>query len=192
LDAALHVIAQTGECYVTMEAVAAAAGVTKPVVYGYFANRDELLAALIDRETRRAAAAIADLVPALDSIGNLNPDALLVDRMAAWLRLVQARPDTWRLILLAPEGAPRALREQVERGREWARQGLRTMLSWAMERRGGPNDLDSELAAHLAQAISLRAAELVLTDPDDYTPERVAKLIERLLTEFVRPPKARR
>jgi len=49
LDAALEVFSANGYAGTTMQSVADAAGVTKPVVYDCFANRDELLLALLAR-----------------------------------------------------------------------------------------------------------------------------------------------
>lgn len=51
LDAAARIAAEQGVALVTMEAVAAAVGVNKALLYRQFDNRGELLAALFDRET---------------------------------------------------------------------------------------------------------------------------------------------
>jgi AcrR family transcriptional regulator len=50
LDVAAELITDAGLDAVTMEGVAARAGVSKGLGYAYFANRDELLVALFDRE----------------------------------------------------------------------------------------------------------------------------------------------
>lgn len=55
LDVAARMIVATGVDSVTMEGVAAAAGVSKGLGYAYFANRGELLLALLNRETRAMA-----------------------------------------------------------------------------------------------------------------------------------------
>ncbi|HVA43736.1 MAG TPA: TetR/AcrR family transcriptional regulator [Acidimicrobiales bacterium] len=64
LDAARALVLEAGTEAVTMESVAAAAGVSKTLGYAYFDNRTELLLALFDREVgdlqRRAAAEMAD------------------------------------------------------------------------------------------------------------------------------------
>jgi AcrR family transcriptional regulator len=63
LDVAAQLIIDHGVDAVTMEGVAAAAGVSKGLGYAYFANRGELLLALLYRETRalaeRSAAGLA-------------------------------------------------------------------------------------------------------------------------------------
>ena len=63
LDAALRTAVDQGFAAVTMDRIARAAGVTRPVVYGLFADRGALLAALLERETQRARAALAPALP---------------------------------------------------------------------------------------------------------------------------------
>ena len=50
LDMAAEIITEHGADSVTMEGVAARAGVSKALGYRYFTNRDDLLMALFDRE----------------------------------------------------------------------------------------------------------------------------------------------
>jgi AcrR family transcriptional regulator len=50
LDAAVKLIVGAGNARCTLEQVAAAAGVSTPLVYKYFPRREDLLAALMDRE----------------------------------------------------------------------------------------------------------------------------------------------
>lgn len=59
VDAAAFLVAQDGVDAVSMETVAAQAGVSRPLVYKHFANRHELLAAVLRREAVALDAAIA-------------------------------------------------------------------------------------------------------------------------------------
>jgi AcrR family transcriptional regulator len=52
LDVAAQLVVEEGLDAVTMEGIAARAGVSKGLGYAYFRNRDELLLALYDREVR--------------------------------------------------------------------------------------------------------------------------------------------
>src|SRR5256885_15992285 len=52
VDVAADLVAEQGVDAVTMEAVAAAAGVSKGLGYAYFTNRGDLLLAVLDREMR--------------------------------------------------------------------------------------------------------------------------------------------
>src|SRR5438046_5724801 len=53
LDAAFELFLEHGYDGTSMDAVAHAAGVTKPVVYDCFASKEELFTALLQREERR-------------------------------------------------------------------------------------------------------------------------------------------
>jgi AcrR family transcriptional regulator len=50
LDAAVDLILSSGHSGCTLEQVAAAAGVSKPLIYKYFPRRDDLMAAMLERE----------------------------------------------------------------------------------------------------------------------------------------------
>ena len=63
LDVALRIFIERGSAAVSMDAIAAAAGVTKPVVYACFPGRSELLEALLEREERRLLGHIAAALP---------------------------------------------------------------------------------------------------------------------------------
>lgn len=62
LDTAAELVVDSGLDSVTMERVAARAGVSKALGYAYFDNSDELLAALFDREMASYDRAITDAV----------------------------------------------------------------------------------------------------------------------------------
>ena len=53
LDAAYELFLENGFEGTSMDAIAAAAGVSKPVVYDCFASKDELFTAMLDREEER-------------------------------------------------------------------------------------------------------------------------------------------
>jgi AcrR family transcriptional regulator len=179
LDAALQVIASEGYAGVTIEAIARRARVTRPVVYGVFEDLGQLLAALLRRQEERALALLAIAVP--DEPGARDPDGLLVHGLRVFLDAVASEPDTWRVILLPPEGTPSAIRDYVERNRLALLGRLEKLLAWGLERRGGPKGLDVELLARSLLAAGEEAGRLVLTDADRFSPERLADFAATLL-----------
>jgi AcrR family transcriptional regulator len=184
LDAALAVIAERGYAGVSMEAIARAAGVTKPVVYDLFANLGELLRALLEREEARALAQLAEAMPAAPSS---DPDELVVDGFNAFLGSVRANPASWRLILIPVEGTPEIVREHVDAGRRDVRERLEGLLEWGIAARGGPPGIDLELAAQSLIAVGEQLARLVLTEPDRFTAERIGAFLRTLLGALERP-----
>ena len=180
LDATLGLIAAEGYAGVSMEAVARAAGVSKPVVYDLFPDRGALLQALLEREEARALATLATVTPEPPATG-ADPDDLLVDGVVAFLRAVAANPTPWGLILTPVEGTPRAAREHVERGRRAFAAQLEQLVSWGVKARGGPSGVDVELAAQAILALGEQSARLVIAEPQRFDPERVGRFVRGLL-----------
>ena len=113
LDATLVLVTEEGYEGVSMEGIARRAGVTKPVLYDLFGSLTELLEALLDREEKRALLQVAELMP--PRVDDADPDQALVEGLDAFLRAVEARPDTWRLVLMPVEAMPASVRGRVER-----------------------------------------------------------------------------
>ena len=178
LDAALAVLDQHGYSGVSMEAIARAAGVTKPVVYDLFGNRGELLTALLEREEERALAQIGEAMPI---IPGADPDELMLEGFRVFLDSVRTTPASWRLILLPAEGTPEVVREHVERGRSDVRKRLEKVIAWSISERGGPPDLDIELLAQALIGVAEHLARLVLSQPRTYTPERIGEFVGNIL-----------
>src|SRR5688572_6393367 len=114
LDAALAIIAEQGYEAATIEAIANRVGVTRPVVYSVFANIDDLLLTLVDRQERRTLAGVEQAVRDTGA----GPGALIRDAMQEFLRSIEAAPDGWRVILQAEDSAaPAEVRRRYSRGR---------------------------------------------------------------------------
>jgi AcrR family transcriptional regulator len=189
LDAALEIVAEEGVPAVSIEAIARRAEVTRPVVYGVFADLHELMNALLEREEERALGQVASAmptVPAEADMDTLDPDAIVVDALTTFLHAVAANPLTWRLILLPVEGTPRSLRNRVERTRSQLLEQVEMLVTWGIEKRGGPQDVEVELLARSMLALSEEAGRLVLMRPDEFTPERIASFARSLIGKIAR------
>jgi AcrR family transcriptional regulator len=71
LDAVVALVRTNGVRVVSMEAVAEQAGVSRPLVYKHFANRDELLAAAYRREASKLHRDLAADVVSADSVEDM-------------------------------------------------------------------------------------------------------------------------
>jgi AcrR family transcriptional regulator len=187
LDTALQIALDRGFHAVTIDGVARAAGVTRPVVYGLFVDRAALLAALVDRSEQRALAQLAPALPAVPGPGDdVDPDALLVAGVGAYLQAVAGDPDTWRVVLLPPEGAPPELTARMQAQQRVVLRALRELVAWGLERRGD-TEIDVDLFARSVLTLAEGAARLHLQSPERYPVDRFARFTEQLLAGL-RPP----
>lgn len=99
LDAALQLAVERGLRGVSMEAVAQALGVTKPVVYSCFASREELLTTLLEREEARLFAGVMAALPSRADFR--NPEQVLRLGFQALLTTVATHADSWVLVFAA-------------------------------------------------------------------------------------------
>ena len=179
IDAALGVILEQGYSGVSIEAIARAAGVTRPVVYDHFPNLGELLQALIAREEHYALEQLREIVP--EDPGAFEPIELLIAGIRRFLDAVASRPATWRIILLPPEGNPAIVRELVETNRSGTLAQIEHLVRRTMIRPEVPDDLDVELTARTIRNLAEEAGRMVLIDPDRYSPGRYERFTERTL-----------
>jgi AcrR family transcriptional regulator len=178
LDATLKLIAGQGYERVSMEAVARAAGVTKPVVYDLFGTLADLLEALLEREQERALLQLAELLPAPGE--DAKPEQVLGDSLDAFMRAVEARPDAWSLILMPPEAMPGIVRERVEREQTQIAGQLESLVRWGLDALDVKLD-DVELAVHSLIVLVREGGRLHLSDPKGYPPERLSSFAGSLL-----------
>jgi AcrR family transcriptional regulator len=180
VDAALGVILRNGYGGVSIEAIARAAGVTRPVVYDHFPNLARLLHALVEREERYSLEQLEEVVP--EDPGDTDPVDVLAGGVRRFLEAVAERPATWRLILLPLEGTPRLVRDHVERNRGRILARIERLVRWSIERGELPGDLDVELAARAIRDLGEEAGRMVLTNPAHYTPERYERFVNSVMS----------
>lgn len=186
LTAAQGIALERGFHAVTIDGVARACGVTRPVVYGTFEGRTALLTALIDRGEQRALLELAAVFPQVPGPeDDVDPDDLLLDGITAYLTAISRDPDTWRLILVTPEGAPPELGERVNAQRRVLLRALRGLLEWGLPRRGGP-DLDPDLFARAVFTLAEGAARLLLEAPERWSVEQFTDFTRSALAALAR------
>jgi AcrR family transcriptional regulator len=169
LDATKRVVAEQGFHRASIEAVAREAGITRPIVYGHFQDLAGLLEALIERESARALAQLAEVLPR--DLGAGDPGEALLTALRGYLEAVRADPDTWRLVLMPSEGAPAMLHDHITAGRAAVVAQLAAAMGPGLGTGNEPPD--PELAARMLSAFADEAARLLLTDPERYSVERI-------------------
>jgi AcrR family transcriptional regulator len=173
------VILEHGYQGVSVEAVARAAGVTRPVVYDHFTNLTDLLQTLIGREERCSLKQLSRVVTG--DAADRDPVGMLAEGVRRFLESVTERPNTWRLILFPPAGTPATVRELAERNRATILERIEALVEKALDRADLPGDLDAELTARAVRDLAEEAGRMVLTDPQRYTPERYELFVKSVL-----------
>jgi AcrR family transcriptional regulator len=184
LDVTKDVARERGFHRVTIDAVARAAGITRPVVYGHFGDLAGLLNALVDREAERAAVQLAALLPT--DLRSGDPRQTLVGALRAFLEAVNADPTTWRLVLMPAEGAPDALRERFVRERAAVTHQLASAVGPTLSLGPSGASPDPELTARVMQSLAEELARLSLEDPERYPVDRLVEYADWALGAFAR------
>jgi AcrR family transcriptional regulator len=178
LDAALEVFSAKGYAGTTMQAIADAAGVTKPVVYDCFANRDELLLALLAREEQHLVISIVQALPEDPSSG--TPEEHVRQGVTAFLTAVQQTPHSWRIVFGAQYGAAPVVSERVRAARAFLVESLRLTLVKSLP---GVTDPDANLPvlAELLASMIEACARLLVVDGTDRTPAELAETVAQVV-----------
>ncbi|WP_354701337.1 hypothetical protein DSM112329_01650 [Paraconexibacter sp. AEG42_29] len=184
LEVAMGIVVSQGYAGLTMEAVAREAGVTKPVVYDSFANRDEIMGTLLAAEEQRAVAEILTAIGG-DPTGAVDVGTFVAGAVSRALRTIAARPLTYRLILMQIEGTPPLVRERIDKGRATIVARVQAILAAATRRADGTPTFDEELLALGVVAMGEQAAILLLSDPERFAPERFDAALAQLLSALL-------
>lgn len=183
LDAALDIINTRGLAAVSIDAVAKACDVTRPVVYGQFTDAHHLLRHLLDREAKHALGQLA--AAAALPVDLADPAKWFADVSRALVDAVLDRPATWRAILLPVGAVPAPVREYRRRGE----QAVMTQFAGVARRflRGRDNaaDVDVDLLARSLVRVAEELGRLLLEAPDEYPPERVLKFASMAADTFL-------
>lgn len=169
LDVTKTLVSERGFHGVSIEGVARDAGISRPIVYGHFSDLQGLFEALVDREGARALDQLEHVLPT--DLASGDPRDVLFLSLRSYLEAVLADPDTWRLVLMPPEGAPQALHAQITEGRDAVVAQLAVALGGGFAPARKPPD--PELTARMLSTMADEAARLVLTRPDRYPLARV-------------------
>jgi AcrR family transcriptional regulator len=161
LSAAMRLFAREGYEGASMSAIAAAAGVTKPVLYDHFSSKEELFTTIL-RSLRDELMARGQEVER----SSVCDEAKFRAAVDLFFEFVEARPDAARLLLIIPKGsrAAAALSREVQRGAtmeianllrtllqkrkdwehaavaEFLKEGLHALAIWWLENPGASRD----------------------------------------------------
>jgi AcrR family transcriptional regulator len=179
LDVAFGLFLEHGYKGTSMDAIARAAGVTKPVIYACFASKAELFGALLDREEQRMFAQFAAAFATGAEPADL--ETMLVAGFTAMLQAVSATPETYRVALLGGGDADALIDARLRRGREHLAAQLTEMARLWLEGRIPARRLDgtAQFAAQTLTGVGDAGLRMMLAAPDRWTPEALGRALGR-------------
>jgi AcrR family transcriptional regulator len=177
LDAAMDVFLAHGYEGASMDAIAAAAGVSKPVVYACFPSKEELFKGLFQREEARVTAEIRASLPTSAPRG---PEAALADGLAAFLRAVAASPGAYRTILNGEGGMSAAVARRIRAGRERQVGDAMVVARRWLDPSGKLDERGARLFGELLVGIGESGARALLSGEHGWTPETLAPELARV------------
>jgi len=180
LDAAFELFLEHGYDGTSMEAVARAAGVSKPVVYDCFASKEELFTALLRREETRVLGQIAAALPR--AADGDDAGAVLGDALTAFLRAVADSPEAYRVIFLGEGGANAAVARHIRAGRRDQVRAITALVAEWLSRNRPSVDAGAAapLVAHALVGVAEGAARALLTEDGAWTPESLGRALGAL------------
>ncbi len=179
LDVAFGLFLEHGYKGTSMDAIARAAGVTKPVIYACFAGKAELFGALLDREEQRMFAQFAAAFATGAEPADL--ETMLVAGFTAMLQAVSTTPETYRVALLGGGDADALIDARLRRGREHLAAQLTEMARRWLEGRIPARRLDgtAQFAAQTLTGVGDAGLRMMLAAPDRWTPEALGRALGR-------------
>ena len=188
LDAALRLFLKSGYEGTSMDAVAKAAGVTKPVVYACFTSKDELFRSLLAREEKRI---LGEVQGAFEGADLSDPDKTLVNGFTGFLRGVDKDPAVYRLIFFGEGGGNAAVAERVAAGREQQVEALSELAKGWLEAEAGSKsrtaiNANARLMGHVMDGLAESGARLLLSGADGWTPGSLGRELGRLAATALR------
>lgn len=181
LDAALQVYLRTGFEGASMDAIAAEAGVTKPVLYDCYPNKRELFVALLRREAERLGDTMAAALP--DEVDLEHPAATLTMGFVAFFHTVAAAPDSYRAALMAlHDGLDPSVAAGIQNHREVQVRRVADLTTSWMVTAGVPDpEAQGEVFAHAVAGVADSFARMLVAEPGRFDPEELGRTAATLL-----------
>jgi AcrR family transcriptional regulator len=112
LDAAVQMFSMNGYHETSMDSIAAAAQISKPMLYLYYGSKEELFGACLDRELRRFVEAVRTSIDFEQS-----PKDLLRNTIRAFLHYIDTNRASW-IVMYTQATSSQAFAHTVREGRE--------------------------------------------------------------------------
>jgi AcrR family transcriptional regulator len=179
LDAALELFVDRGYAATSMESIAVAAGVTKPVVYECYPGKQVLFRALLEREEARLLAAIEAALPQAQSFG--AAETALTVGFTALLTAAEEAPNSWRVVFISEHGSDPAVGARVREGRRRVVAQLEDAIEPYLVARGVERaERKAPVLAEVLAAVGEAGVRFSLEHPGEWSADELGGLLGRL------------
>ncbi len=151
LDAAVQVFSVNGYHETSMDAIAAKAEISKPMLYLYYGSKEDLFGACLDRELARFIEAVR-----ADVDFSLPPRDMLRNTIGSFLNYIDANRASW-IVLYTQATSSQAFAHTVREGRERIIDLVARMLS------SGTRNPEPDTDFHMMAIALVGAGEAVAT-----------------------------
>jgi len=175
LDVAFGLFLEHGYKATSMDAIARAVGVTKPVIYSCFPSKSELFLALLDREEQRMLEELGEVLRAGTQGDDL--ETTLIAAFTALLQAVTNAPESYRMTLLGSGDLDGAIDARVRRGRERHLAGIELLSRTWLEHRIPASQLDgtAQFVGQTLLSIGEGGIRTMLASPQRWTPKTLGR-----------------
>lgn len=189
IQAAFHLIAQSGMEHFRTREVAGRAGVNIATLHYYFTTKEDLIRAVVEYMASEFAARRINAEQAGESARAKGPLAELRAELADTLSEIREYPE---LFYVLTELSIRAWRDPIIREmmrtlnanwHEW----LTGILARGVQEGVFRADLDPQVAARMLMGVTKGSTMEIMNEPENYPIERIHEEIERWLTGYVGP-----
>lgn len=177
LDAALNIAVEHGLSMVSMESVAKALGVTRPVIYACYASREEMIGALLDREESRLFDSVTSALPGTPQFG--AAEQWMTAGFQALLKAVADNALSWKLVLAADND--RSAVERYGQARQRVAEQVRRLMEPMLTARG-VEQVGRKLPVLVEVFMSLGdgAVRSMLADEQQWSPEELGAYVAKV------------
>jgi AcrR family transcriptional regulator len=141
LDAAVQMFSVNGYHETSMDAIAAKAEISKPMLYLYYGSKEELFGACLDREVARFIDTVREDIDLEQS-----PKDLLRNTIASFLHYIDANRASW-IVMYTQAGNLQAFAQTLREGREKIIALVARLLRLRADSRNPLPDTDFEMIA---------------------------------------------
>ncbi|WP_046470750.1 TetR/AcrR family transcriptional regulator [Allosalinactinospora lopnorensis] len=177
IDAAVQVFSRSGYHTSSVEEIAEAAGISKPMVYIYLGSKEGVFTACIHREADRLVRALREAVRPYDP-----PELGLWQGLGTFFRFVADNRDSWKVLYQQARTQGEPFSKEIAEARRRVMDEITALVVAGTELPGGERIIaqrDAEILARMAAGAADALTEWLLENPEE-TPESLSERVMNL------------